>query len=153
MKIPFTIITKIIRNKRDAKLKAQHRKIIEYCLRKSFFKYEDLIPIPAYEYNEMVAQLEDKVAKERADESYKALTPIGYSLPRIYSWQEIVASMKTRIREAYYLNTPCPFCNRDRLVLFCFRTSDESWVDFCGREGYMLICPECLTIQGFVHYR
>lgn len=74
-------------------------------------------------------------------------------LPNIFAWREIVDSMKNRVRDAYYIkNRPCGKCGADNTIFFCFRSSDESWHELCGREGYMLICPDCLTILGFVHY-
>ena len=74
-------------------------------------------------------------------------------LPNIFAWREIVDSMRYRVRDAYYLkNRPCGKCGKDNTIFFCFRSSDESWRELCGREGYMLICPDCLTIIGFVHY-
>ena len=74
-------------------------------------------------------------------------------LPNIFAWREIVDSMKNRVRDAYFIkNHPCGKCGADNTIFFCFRSSDESWHELCGREGYMLICPDCLTILGFKHY-
>ena len=77
----------------------------------------------------------------------------NYPVQNIYSWSEIIASMKSRRREAYYIkNRPCSKCGNDTTIFFCFRSSKDSWKKLCGREGYMLICPDCLTILGFVPY-
>ena len=74
-------------------------------------------------------------------------------LPNIFAWREIVDSMKNRVRDAYFIkNRPCGKCGADNTIFFCFRSSDESWEQLCGREGYMLICPDCLTILGFKQY-
>lgn len=74
-------------------------------------------------------------------------------LPNVYSWHEIIESMKNRVREAYSIkNRPCGKCGEDNTIFFHFRSSDESWKEWCGREGYMLICPDCLTRIGFVAY-
>ena len=74
-------------------------------------------------------------------------------LPNIFAWREIIDSMKYRVRDAYHIkNRPCGKCGADNTIFFCFRSSDESWKELCGREGYMLICPECLSILGFKHY-
>lgn len=158
MKSPFLQIVEAIRNKRKAKFHAQRRANIEYCIKtaKASFTYEDLIPIPDDDYDRLVARLEERVAKEKSDEPFEITTRFGYTLPNIFAWREIVASMKTRVRDAYYIHpsdhTPDEDCHHETLVFFCFRSSDESWKQLCGREGYMLICPECLMIQGFVHY-
>lgn len=74
-------------------------------------------------------------------------------LPNVLAWREIVDSMKNRVRDAYYVTTgPCWNCGANNIIFFCFRSSDESWHELCGREGYMLICPDCLMILGFKHY-
>ena len=77
----------------------------------------------------------------------------GYPLRNILAWREIVDSMKDRARDAYYVkNRPCDKCGGHNTVYFCFRSSKQSWRELCGREGYMLICPDCLTILNFVQY-
>jgi hypothetical protein len=150
------------RKAREAKNLECRRSHIAYCIRNSDIKMEDLIPIPDDEYDRIVDALEEKVQKLKADEPEFTVSDNqmpdgtiirGYTLRNIFAWREIVASMKSRVRDAYYIkNRPCGKCGEDNTVFFCFRSSDESWRELCGREGYMLICPDCLTIIGFVHY-
>ena len=141
MKTTIHWIFKPILKRREAKIKARRRAKIDYCLQREDFKYEDLIPILDEEYDRLVADLEEKIAKKKADEPFHD-----------FCWSEIVASMKTRRRDAYRLNYPCRECGRTNLIYFCFRTNDESWNQLRGREGYMLICPDCLSRLRFVYY-
>lgn len=147
-----TFIHRIIEARRKAREEKKlewRRSRIAYCIKNSDIKMEDLIPIPDDEYDMIVRDLEEKVNSEKGDES-RYNTP---GLPNIFAWREIVDSMKNRVRDAYYIkNRPCGKCGADNTIFFCFRSSDESWRSWCGREGYMLICPDCLTIIGFVHY-
>ena len=150
------------RRKTEAKRVERRRSRIEYCIRKSDIKIEDLIPIRKNEYDQIVRELEEKVLRMNLDEpkyiKKDLLMPDGsvihnYPVQNIYSWSEIIASMKSRRRDAYYIkNRPCPECGNDETIFFCFRSSKDSWKTLCGREGYMLICPDCLTILGFVPY-
>ncbi len=155
-------LIKSLKRKTEAKRVERRRSRIEYCIRKSNIKIEDLIPIQKNEYNQIVRDLEEKVLKMKTEEpeymKKDLQMPDGsvihnYPVQNIYSWAEIVASMKSRRREAYYIkNRPCSKCGNDTTIFFCFRSSKDSWKKLCGREGYMLICPDCLTILGFVPY-
>jgi len=160
-----TFIHKIIESRRKAKmakLLEWRRSHIEYCIKNSDIKKEDLIPLTDEEYDKLVSDLEEKVKKLKTDEPEYTTSDFkmpdgsvirGYTLRNIFTWREIIASMKGRAKDAYYIkNRPCKKCGEDNTVFFCFRSSDESWRELCGREGYMLICPDCLTILGFVHY-
>ena len=140
----------------------RERSHLPYCLKKSGIRMEDLIPLSDDEYDRLVADLESKVNRMKADEpefsTHDVRMPNGgvmynYTLRNILAWREIVDSMKDRARDAYYLkNRPCEKCGGHNTVYFCFRSSKQSWRESCGREGYMLICPDCLTILNFVHY-
>ena len=155
-------LIKSLKRKTEAKRVERRRSRIEYCLRKSDIKIEDLIPIQESDYNQIVRDLEEKVLKMKTEEPEYIKKDIkmpdgsvihNYPVQNIYSWSEIIASMKSRIRDAYYIkNHPCPKCGNDTTIFFCFRSSKDSWKKLCGREGYMLICPDCLTILGFVPY-
>ena len=134
---------------------------IEYCIKGSNITYEDLIPIADDDYKMLVQELERKVNQEIPDEpEFKTepwVLPNGKVVPgaplrNIYAWGEIIDSMK-RHRDAYYINNrPCGKCGADKTVFFLFRSSKKSWEELCGREGYMLICPDCLTIIGLKWY-
>lgn len=123
---------------------------------------EDLIPVPDDEYDKLVSDLESKVNLLKADEPEFSNDDVrmldgavmhGYPLRNILAWREIVDSMEDRARDAYYVkNRPCDKCGGHDTVYFCFRSSKQSWRELCGREGYMLICPDCLTILNFVQY-
>lgn len=146
-----TLIHRIIakrRQAREAKKQELKKSRILRCINNSDIKYEDLIPIGDEDYDRIVSALEEKVNREIGEEPrYRNW------FPNIFAWREIVDSMKNRIRDAYYIkNRPCGKCGEDNTIFFCFRSSDESWKELCGREGYMLICPDCLTILGFVPY-
>ena len=155
-------LIKSLKRKTEAKRVERRRSRIEYCLRKSDIKIEDLIPIQESDYNQIVRDLEEKVLRMNLDEpkyiKKDLQMPDGsvihnYPVQNIYSWSEIIASMKSRIRDAFYIkNRPCSKCGNDTTIFFCFRSSKDSWKKLCGREGYMLICPDCLTILGFVPY-
>ena len=155
-------LIKSLKRKTEAKRVERRRSRIEYCIRKSNIKIEDLIPIQESDYNQIVRDLEEKVLRMNLDEpkyiKKDLQMPDGsvihnYPVQNIYSWSEIIASMKSRRREAYYIkNRPCSKCGNDTTIFFCFRSSKDSWKKLCGREGYMLICPDCLTILGFVPY-
>ena len=116
---------------------------------------------PRYYAPQISGSEQDALARQEsfADEFVSALgikKPRNFrpnGLPNIFAWREIIDSMKNRVRDAYYIkNRPCGKCGADNTIFFCFRSNDESWRELCGREGYMLICPDCLTIIGFVHY-
>ena len=116
---------------------------------------------PRYLPRETSGSTESEYAKqERSADNFVSAMGFKYprnfrrnGLPNIFAWREIVDSMKNRVRDAYYIkNRPCGKCGEDNTIFFCFRSSDESWKELCGREGYMLICPDCLTILGFVPY-
>jgi len=140
----------------------ERRSRIAYCLRNSDIRMEDLIPIPDEEYVRVVARLEEKVKLKKADEPSEIrkdfLMPDGstiynYPLPNIFAWRDILSSMTSRRKDAYYIkHRPCRKCGEDNIIYFCYRSSRESWKQLCGREGYMLICPDCLTILSFVPY-
>lgn len=160
-----TFIHKLVesrRKKREAKLLAWRRSHIAQCIKNSNINIEDLAPIPDEKYDKLVSDLAEKVKQLKADEPeeitcFKNMPDgsviRGYSLPNIYAWREIVASMQDRVKDAYYVkNCPCAKCGGTNSIFFCFRSSDRSWRELCGREGYMLICPDCLTIHGFKHY-
>ena len=160
-----TFIHRIMESRKkakDEKLQAYRWLNIMWCLGGSDIKYEDLTPIPDEEYDQIVAKLEERVNREKADEplviTNDNVMPDGtvcrsYTLPNIYRWSEVIESMKTRVRDAYYVkNHPCEKCKTDNTIFFCFRSSDESWRELCGREGYMLICPDCLTQLDFKYY-
>lgn len=116
---------------------------------------------PRYLSDQTIGPAQDTLARQECsiDEFVSAM---GYKkprdfrrngLPNIFAWREIVESMKNRVKDAYNIkNRPCGKCGKDNTIFFCFRSSDESWKELCGREGYMLICPDCLTIIGFVPY-
>ena len=38
------------------------------------------------------------------------------------------------------------------LTVACFRSSKDSWKSLCGREGYMLICTDCMKMLKFKEY-
>jgi len=155
-------LIKSLKRKTEAKRVERRRSRIEYCIRKSNIKMDDLIPIQKIDYNQIVKDLEEKVLRMNLDEPKYIKKDIkmpdgsvihNYPVQNIYSWSEIIASMKSRRREAYYIkNRPCSKCGNDTTIFFCFRSSKDSWKKLCGREGYMLICPDCLTILGFVPY-
>lgn len=116
---------------------------------------------PRYLPRETSGSTESEYAKqERSADDFVSAMGFKYprnfrrnGLPNVFAWREIVDSMKNRVRDAYYIkNRPCGKCGEDNTIFFCFRSSDESWKELCGREGYMLICPDCLTILGFVPY-
>ena len=154
-------IIQTIKQKKEAKRIAKMRKRIERCIEGSDIKYEHLIPIPDDEYDAILQELERRVNEEKADEpEFKTedwQLPDGTVMPgaplrNIYAWREVIDSMK-RIREAYYIKSrPCGKCGMDNTIFFHFRSSDKSWEELCGRAGYMLICPDCLTIIGFNYY-
>jgi hypothetical protein len=104
MKKKIQWILKPILKRREAIIQARRRANIDYCLQREDFKYEDLIPILDEEYDQLVADLEVKIAKEKADEPFHD-----------FCWSEIVASMKMRRRDAYHLNYPCRECGRTNL--------------------------------------
>lgn len=138
----YTIIEKR-KHKQEAKLLAWRRSHIPYCIKDSNIKCEDIVPIGEEEYDRIVATLEEKVKAEIGEEPRS----------KLFAWREVVDSMKNRVRDAYYIkNRPCRKCGAENTIFLCFRSSDESWHELYGREGYMLICPDCLTILGFVHY-
>ena len=155
-------LIKSLNSNKEAKSVEDRRSRIEYCIRKSDIKMDDLIPIQKIDYNQIVRDLEEKVLRMNLDEpkyiKKDLQMPDGsvihnYPVQNIYSWSEIIASMKSRIRDAYYIkNRPCSKCGNDTTIFFCFRSSKDSWKKLCGREGYMLICPDCLSILGFVPY-
>lgn len=151
-----------IKQRKEAKRIAEQRKRIEYCIKGSDIKYEHLVPIPDDEYDAILQELERRVNDEKADEPEFKTEPWqlpngkvmpGAPLRNIYAWREIIDSMK-RIREAYYIKArPCGKCGIDNTIFFHFRSCEKSWEELCGREGYMLICPDCLTIIGFNYYK
>ena len=160
-----SLIHKLIASCKRARLNRRlewQRSHLPYCLKKSGIQMEDLIPIPNDEYDILVSDLESKVNLTKADEPEFSTGDVhmpdgavmqGYPLRNILAWREIVDSMKDRARDAYYVkNRPCDKCGGHNTVYFCFRSSKQSWRELCGREGYMLICPDCLTILNFVQY-
>ena len=161
MKTIFHRIIQSIKDRRKAKEDKIRRERIEGCIAQSDIKYEHLIPIPDDEYERIVKDLEIRVKNQKADEPEFIVedwklpsgeTRPGIPIRNIYAWREIVDSMKL-IKDAYYIkNRPCGKCGMDNTIFFCFRSSKQSWKELCGREGYMLICPDCLTIIGFSYY-
>ena len=140
----------------------RERSNLPYCLKKSGIRMEDLIPLSDDEYDRLVSDLERKVNLLKADEPEFSTDDVrmpnggimyGYTHRNILAWHEIVESMKYRARDAYhYKSGSCKQCSGHNTVYLCFRSSKKSWREQCGREGYMLICPDCLTILNFVHY-
>ena len=162
MKYFIKNIIQSLRAKKEAKRIAEQRRWIEFCIKGSDIKYEDLTPIPADEYETLLKELEIKAKNEKTDAPLYKCEP--WTLPSekmmrraqlhsLYAWSEIIDSMK-HIREAYYIKQrPCGKCGMDNTIFFRYRSSKQSWKSQCGREGYMLICSDCLTVIGFRHYK
>lgn len=114
--------------------------------------YADLTPIPDDDYDNLFKELKTKVNEQIGEEPDRVGGEM--QLPNIYAWAEIIQSMESRKREAYYVNNKsCPNCGGNHTILFHYRSNEDSWKELCGREGYMHICPNCLKIIKLYNYR
>lgn len=113
--------------------------------------YADLMPISDDEYDNLLNELKTKVNEQIGDEPDR----VGeMQLPNIYAWTEIIQSMESRKREAYYVNNKsCSNCGGNHTILFHYKSNEDSLKELCGREGYMHICPHCLKILKLYNYR
>lgn len=151
------IIEPFIRAREEKRLK-ERRARIKYCILDSNIRYKDLIPIQKDDYNRLVSYLDKRAQELKVDEPYTIPSipsdPNGHHFENIFAWREVVESMKSRKKEAYYIKgKPCKVCGGDNTVFFCYRSSDKSWRELYGREGYMHICPDCMKQISFIHYK
>lgn len=142
---------KLIKEKRLKKFQESERRHLEFCLGRLNLTVNDLISMDGSEFDSFLSDLKEKV-NAAPPEPARVYGPMpGYSLPNIFAWTEIVDSLENRRREAYRLNPDktCEKCEKTGLVLIRFRSNPDSWAALCGREGYMVICPDCLTKISF----
>lgn len=132
----------------------EKRSRLEYCLGRLGLSFNDLIPMDSSEFDSFLSDLKEKVnaAPPEPDKIYCPMP--GYCLPNILAWTEIVDSLENREREAYRLTSDkvCVECGKSGLALIRFRSNKESWQQLCGRDGYMIICPDCLKKLSFEYF-
>lgn len=144
---------------RKKRLKKQPR--LEYCIGPMGISSDDLTPIEGDDYEVFLSDIKRKAAAlppEPGHLSRDIRMPDGqvirgYTLPNIFAWREVVESLENRIREAYWVKDgSCEECGGQGVAVICFRSSKESWKSLCGREGYMLICTDCVKKLRFKEY-
>ena len=139
-----------IREKRQE----EKRRHLEFCLGRLGLTVNDLIPMDDSDFDSFLSDLKEKVnaAPPEPDKIYGPMP--GYCLPNILAWTEIVDSLENREREAYRLTSDkaCVECGKNNLALIRFRSNAKSWEQLCGRDGYMIICPDCLTKLSFKEF-
>ena len=157
----FNII-KMIREYQLKKEKECIRKIEEGLLVRSCEKLsipiDDLIPVSDEECEQIISQLELKVAKEIGEEPYTISgadcpgsgIPENYVLPRAFTWRDYIRSLKERTKPVYKVRSES---QKGMLLLFYFSSSKETWRQLCGRAGYMLLSTDPLKELGFVRHR
>lgn len=102
--------------------------------------------VPDEEYDKILSKLEEKIKSSKLEDVYSKQKDF-----ETFSWDEILSSMKTRIRYAEYVkNHPCEECGKDNTLIINFKSSEESWEGLYGRMGLMRICPDCLAQLGFL---
>lgn len=110
--------------------------------------YANLTPLSESDLYELIAELKTRIKEQIGQEPDR----IGF-FPYMNSWKEIVKSMEFRNHEAYFVNgKQCERCGGKRPILFHFISNHNSWKELCGREGYMLICPDCLKKLKYYNY-
>lgn len=110
----------------------------------------DLTPVQMEEYYKMIVELKAKIKEQIGYEPNR----VGHChWPNIYSWKEIAKSMEFRNHEAYKVdNKQCKHCGGNHIILIHYKSNYASWKELCGREGLMLICPDCLHILNYYRY-
>lgn len=141
--------------------RASRRHNLEYCLGAMNLRMDDLVPIGYDEYKTFLADLKRKVSAlppepKYAFEEYRMPDGQVFKLksPNIFAWREVVDSLENRVMDAYRLKgTCCAACGGQGLAVICFRSNSESWKSRCGKEGYMLICTDCMRQLRFKSYQ
>lgn len=155
-------IIKWIKDRLGQKKRAQKQSRLEYCLGAMNLRIDELDPIEGDEYETFLSDIKQKLTVLPPEQKYisqDARMPGGqvirsYTLPNIFAWGEVVESLDNRIREAYRVKgTACKECGHQSLAVICFRSNKASWKSLCGREGYMLICTDCMKKLKFKAYR
>ena len=154
-------IIKWIKDRMGQKKRTLRQSRLEYCLGEMNPRIDGLVPIEAEEYEAFLSDLKRKVGNLPPEPEYitrnvrmpDGQIMRGYTLRNIFTWKEMVESLENRIREAYRANgSACDECGGGGLMVVCFRSSKDSWKSLCGREGYMLICTDCMKMLKFKEY-
>ena len=153
----FGFIKKIRERQRKERLSR-----IEFCLEGSDITMTDLEPLQKEDYSRLCSSIRmhlgDQIENESGRLYQDVVMPDGrviHSFPveNIFAWREVVRCLEWKGRDAYHVKgKKHDGCGEESMVLMRFRSSDESWKSLCGREGYMLICPQCMKQVGFKCY-
>ena len=154
-------IIKWIKDRLGQKKRTLRQSRLEYCLGAMNLHIDELVPIEGEEYETFLSDLKRKVGQLPPEPEYitqdvrmpDGQIIRGYTLHNIFTWREVVESLENRIREAYWVKDgSCEECGDQGVAVICFRSSKESWKSLCGREGYMLICTDCMKKLRFKEY-
>ena len=154
-------IIKWIKDRLGQKKRTLRQSRLEYCLGAMNLRIDELVPIEGVEYESFLSDLKRKVGQLPPEPEYitqdvrmpDGQIIRGYTLHNIFTWKEVVESLDNRIREAYRVKgSTCDECEGEGLTVACFRSSKDSWKSLCGREGYMLICTDCMKMLKFKEY-
>ena len=68
---------------------------------------------------------------------------------RYFAWRDVLGRMLAHPGDVKVSQTRCPHC-RTPLVTLDFVSPPWTWRDLCGREGPMVICPNCPKQYSFI---
>lgn len=94
----------------------------------------------------------DAVSKELQEKLLKSKdqTEDDFNWPRteFFPWKDVFASMRAYPDKVFESRYSCPKCNH-HLVEVYFRSPAWTWQHLMGRQGPMLICPNCCRQVAF----
>jgi hypothetical protein len=70
------------------------------------------------------------------------------SINKSVSWEYVRKNTNNLVWAKCLINKQCPKCDLEsgKLQWFRFRSSNASWRDLGGREGFYSMCPDCKII-------